>query len=104
MIPKEKLQELLGRLWEEHRPEVLARVEKLASLASSVRDGTVNLEQRKQARSAAHNLAGALGTFGRQQGTETARKLERILSGDDALEGHIETIEQAIADLRKAIN
>ena len=72
-----RVKELLKQLWTQHRETVferLAIVERASSQALELDESSM-----AEARSAAHKLAGALGTFGFQQGTEWAREAERIL-------------------------
>ncbi len=71
-----KVKELLKQLWAQHRETVLERlkiVEHASAQALELDDAAL-----AEARSAAHKLAGALGTFGFQQGTEWARESEHI--------------------------
>jgi HPt (histidine-containing phosphotransfer) domain-containing protein len=73
-----RVQELLKKLWEQHKGTIferLATIEKAATSASRLEEA-----ERLDAKSAAHKLAGALGTFGYQQGTEWARESELIFA------------------------
>jgi HPt (histidine-containing phosphotransfer) domain-containing protein len=63
--------DIVARLWEQFRPLVAQRLQLLQSYADG--DGSVD---REDARQAAHNLAGALGSYGRPQGSEIARRIE----------------------------
>jgi HPt (histidine-containing phosphotransfer) domain-containing protein len=61
-------------LWERFRPLVSSRIEILERFAAG--DDGVKVEDAVRA---AHNLAGALGSYGRPEGSETARRIERVL-------------------------
>ena len=63
--------EIVARLWEQFRPLVAQRLQLLQSYADG--DGSVD---REDARQAAHNLAGALGSYGRPEGSEIARRID----------------------------
>ncbi|MGC9222766.1 MAG: Hpt domain-containing protein [Terracidiphilus sp.] len=63
-------------LWRRFLPEIRERVTVLETAAQSVADRKLTLRQREAAQSAAHKLAGVLGTFGLTRGTVLARELE----------------------------
>jgi HPt (histidine-containing phosphotransfer) domain-containing protein len=73
----------LDRLWGRFLPEIRARVEILEAGAQSLVDGTLSTAQRESAASAAHKLAGTLGTFNLARGTVVARELEHLYAGGD---------------------
>ena len=73
-----RAQELLKQLWERHKDTIFERLELLENVSASAL--TMEDSAREDARSAAHKLAGALGTFGYKQGTEWARNSELIFS------------------------
>ena len=71
-----RAKELLKQLWTQHRDTVFERLAILEKAGSEcLQMDSIALEE---ARSAAHKLAGALGTFGFQQGTDWARDSEHI--------------------------
>jgi HPt (histidine-containing phosphotransfer) domain-containing protein len=72
--------EAVEALWERFRPLVRSRIEVLERFAAG--DGGVKVEDAARA---AHNLAGALGSYGRHEGSETARRIERALRSDDTI-------------------
>jgi HPt (histidine-containing phosphotransfer) domain-containing protein len=74
----------LDRLWTRFLPEIRERVAKIESAAQSLGHGELDTEQREAAASAAHKLAGVLGTFSLEHGTALARELELAFSGADA--------------------
>ena len=63
-------------LWRRFLPEIRERVAVLEAAAQSVADRKLAARQREAAQSAAHKLAGVLGTFGLTRGTVLARELE----------------------------
>jgi HPt (histidine-containing phosphotransfer) domain-containing protein len=68
--------EALGRLWTKFLPEIENRMAILESAARSQRSGSLSVPEREAAHQAAHKLAGVLGTFGLDRGTELARQAE----------------------------
>jgi HPt (histidine-containing phosphotransfer) domain-containing protein len=70
------LNEAMNRLWAQFLPQIEERVATLETAAADLIDGTITVAQCEQASSAAHNLAGVLGTFGLAEGTTLAREAE----------------------------
>ncbi len=76
-----RAKELLQQLWVKHKETVFERLEILEKASA----GALQMDETalEEAGSAAHKLAGALGTFGFQQGTDWARDSEQIfIKGD----------------------
>ena len=74
----------LAGLWTRFLPEICERVSIVESAIRSLGSGSLAAEEREAAHSAAHKLAGTLGTFGLEQGTGLARELELAFSTDSA--------------------
>ncbi len=70
----------LDALWVRFLPEMEARVATLESAAQAFASNNLSEQQQEQANTAAHKLAGVLGTFGLTRGTVLARELEMIYS------------------------
>jgi HPt (histidine-containing phosphotransfer) domain-containing protein len=68
----------MDRLWAKFLPQMEDRVSRLRKAADSAINGSLSEEDQRQASAEAHKLAGVLGTFGLQQGTELAREAEHI--------------------------
>lgn len=66
----------LDRMWVKFLPDLRERVSVLDGAARALAAGELKDELRGQARGSAHKLAGTLGTFGLDRGTELARELE----------------------------
>ena len=76
------LNEALDRLWTQFLPQIEERVATLESASQALSAGELPDDQRDAAQSAAHKLAGILGTFGLTKGTILAREAEQICMGD----------------------
>lgn len=76
------LTEALGRLWRQFLPQMYERVAALETAAGPLAAGNLTDAQREEANSAAHKLAGILGSFGLPDGTELAREAEKLCSGE----------------------
>jgi HPt (histidine-containing phosphotransfer) domain-containing protein len=71
----------MNRLWTKFLPQMVERVTILQKAAESAAKGTLGAAEQQTASSEAHKLAGVLGTFGLQEGTELAREAENLYSG-----------------------
>lgn len=70
----------MQRLWTQYFPKIEERVLELETAAASCVQGNLSEEQRNRAQAAAHKLAGVLGTFGLDRGTQLAREAELYYS------------------------
>ena len=73
-----RAQALLKQLWEQHKGTIFERLAILERASESAQ--VMDENALEDARSAAHKLAGALGTFGYKQGTDWARVSEQIFA------------------------
>jgi HPt (histidine-containing phosphotransfer) domain-containing protein len=74
------LNEALDRLWAQFLPMVRERIVILESAAAASATNKLSAEQQEEAKSAAHKLAGVLGSYGLPRGTQVARELETMYS------------------------
>jgi HPt (histidine-containing phosphotransfer) domain-containing protein len=79
----------LDRLWVRFLPEIRERVAIIESAIQSLTANSLSAEQQEAAASAAHKLAGVLGTFSLQRGTELARELELQFSGTPGIASNL---------------
>jgi HPt (histidine-containing phosphotransfer) domain-containing protein len=88
--------EILRRVWERRRADVLARVDAIDVALASGRDDADREEGRRQA----HMLAGSAGTFGFPEASAIARELEHALEGgvapDDAQRAQAELLRRIL--------
>lgn len=76
-----ELDDAIGDLWRAFAPTARGRVALLEGYLSRLLDGTADEAGRQEAASAAHKLAGALGSYLRP-GSEQAAASEELLRGD----------------------
>ncbi len=74
------LAEAMDRLWAQFLPQIEERVSILENAAASMATESLSSELCHEASSAAHKLAGTLGTFGLNHGTDLAREAETLYS------------------------
>ncbi len=99
----QKLREMLAGVWQKHKPEMEDRVGVLANTSRLLLERELTPEERTAAIYAAHKLAGALGTFGRQEGSELARAVEHRLEGETQLMTYAEELTTIVGQLRRSI-
>ena len=97
------LTEALDRLWLQFLPQMEERVAALEAASSALAAGRLSIDQRGAANSAAHRLAGVLGTFGLTKGTILAREAEIIYSGEPETDPEAASRLHQIAEQLKAI-
>lgn len=85
-------------IWERHRPTMLARVAVLERATVRASAGALKPALAEEACTAAHQLAGSVGTFGYARASELARELEKRLRAGDAAGA-----EPLVSDLREAL-
>jgi HPt (histidine-containing phosphotransfer) domain-containing protein len=81
-IAQNVMTEAIDQLWAKFLPQMRERVEVLESADAALAVGSLSEEQRAAANTAAHKLAGVLGTFGLTKGTVLAREAEMIYSAE----------------------
>jgi len=74
------MSDALDRMWARFLPQMQERVDTMDAVAQAFVAGPLSPELQQEAQSAAHKLAGVLGTFGLTRGTELARELEILYS------------------------
>lgn len=94
----ERLAAAVERAWAVHAPSAAAQVALLQDLLVELRDGTGVRADRTTAAWAAHQLAGCLGSFGRE-GSSEARELELLLRRPGAVDpADVERCVRVLAD------
>jgi HPt (histidine-containing phosphotransfer) domain-containing protein len=97
------IREALNRLWAQFLPQIEERVATLERAAKADAEGTLSPELCEQAGAAAHKLAGTLGTFGLEAGTELAREAEVLLGRGVAATQTNGGLEALAAELRATL-
>jgi HPt (histidine-containing phosphotransfer) domain-containing protein len=95
------IDDLLIQLWQKNLPTIRQRLDLMDKFGSAAVSGSLEEHTRLEALSIAHKLAGSLGMYGYQQGTEVAAKIERILKFPTPEK--LVTLRALAADLRKSL-
>lgn len=80
MKTTDKLSGEIDDLWHKHLPVVRSRIETIQLAVEAIRSNRLTPDLRADAKQSAHNLAGSLGTFGLERGSEAASEIEKLLS------------------------
>ncbi len=73
---------LLAKLWQKFRPGAFERLALVDDAAAGLLRGDLTAHDRREAERAAHKLAGSVGTYGLLEGSQIARRIERMLEGE----------------------
>jgi HPt (histidine-containing phosphotransfer) domain-containing protein len=96
-----QIDDVVAQLWKKNLPTIRERLDLLDKFGSAADSGTLDEATRNEALSIAHKLAGSLGMYGYQQGTEVASKMERILKSPTP--ETLATLRSLAVDLRKSL-
>jgi HPt (histidine-containing phosphotransfer) domain-containing protein len=99
--PADQIDNILAQLWQKNLPTIRERLDLLDQFASAASTGSLPDDTRLEALSIAHKLAGSLGMYGYQQGTEVASQMERILKSPTP--ETLLTLRSLAVDLRKSL-
>jgi chemotaxis protein histidine kinase CheA len=83
---QEVFKRALDHMWIKFLPLINERVDLLKSAAAALAANRLSIEAQAAAHSAAHKLAGALGTFGLDEGTTLAREAEFLYADTTGLD------------------
>ncbi len=73
----------VDKLWLQYQDAMIERMTVLQTAATAFKEGKLTEELQKSASKEAHKLAGVLGMFGRDTGTQLAREIEELLLAQD---------------------
>jgi HPt (histidine-containing phosphotransfer) domain-containing protein len=96
-----QIDDVLLQLWQKNLPTIRERLDLLDQFGSAAVSGKLDEPTRIEALNLAHKLAGSLGMYGYQQGTEVASKMERILKSPTP--ETLATLHSLATDLRKSL-
>jgi HPt (histidine-containing phosphotransfer) domain-containing protein len=97
-----QIDDILLELWQKNLPTIRERLDLLDQFGLAASTGTLAETHRIEALNIAHKLAGSLGMYGYQRGTEVASKMERILKSPTP--ETLATLHTLAADLRESLS
>lgn len=95
-----KIDALLTSLWERGLPLLRERLDVLDRAATATGAGELSQDLRIEAVEIAHKLAGSLGMFGYDHGTEVARQIEQLLGVPPRATNHLTAL---VGQLRETL-
>jgi len=96
-----QIDDILIQLWQKNLPTIRERLDLMDRYGLAASAGTLTETTRIEALNIAHKLAGSLGMYGYQQGTEVASKMERILKSPTP--ETLATLRTLATDLRESL-
>jgi len=93
----------LAGVWQRFQPRISQQVAVLEQAAAALAQQELSLELRNSATTEAHTLAGSLGTFGFPQGSQLARKIERLLQSQSLGRSEATRMGELVTALRQTI-
>jgi diguanylate cyclase (GGDEF)-like protein len=82
---EQQFNQAMSGLWRQYQGLMTQRMEILQQAATELSSGTLTIGLRESAGREAHKLAGVLGMFEQETGTQIAREIEQILDKDGEL-------------------
>ena len=99
-----ELTQRILKLWERYKPLCLERLSVIEEARTAASSTALNDEARGKAESAAHKLAGVLGSIGLPEGSRIASEIEAILQPGDALApGQLLRLSELVTNLRSQL-
>jgi diguanylate cyclase (GGDEF)-like protein len=101
---EQRMMAKVAQIWQGNRLNSIAYVTLLEQAKNSLALGNFADAQAQEAAQAAHKLAGSLGMFGFQDGSQLAREIEKLLQTADLLDRQqIDRIGDLVAEIRHVI-
>ena len=101
---KYELAQKILKLWERYRPLCMERLGVIEEAHAAALSTALDDEARRNAESAAHKLAGALGSIGLPEGSVTAAEIEALLQpGSILADVQLLRLSELLANLRSQL-
>ncbi|GAB1543239.1 hypothetical protein NUACC21_59130 [Scytonema sp. NUACC21] len=102
---EQEFNQAMGGLWNQYQGLMMQRMKVLQKAAAAIADNTLTAELRQSAQQQAHKLAGVLGMFELETGTQLARTVEQLLAeNDDLLASQKHELRSLIQQLTNLLN
>ncbi len=79
---KQKLQQSINKIWDRVKGSISERLSVLEQALIAGKNGQLETDLQNEAEQEAHKLAGSLGTFGLNYGSDLAREIETLLASE----------------------
>lgn len=101
---QQHLDQAATTIWLRHRATYFNRLANLEQAIATLQSGNGALDMQESALQTAHQLAGSLGTFGCQSGSQIAQHIERLLSAQPLNSRYIHQAASLVLELRHLLN
>ncbi|MFN6565622.1 response regulator [Dendronalium sp. ChiSLP03b] len=102
---EQQFNQAMSGLWSQYQGLMTQRMEVVEQAAAAISSKTLTQELRQSAEREAHKLAGVLGMFEQETGTQIAREIEQILGKDgDLLPAQKRRVLSLIQELAELLN
>jgi len=99
-----ELAQRILKLWKRYRQLCMERLSVIEDARTAASSTSLTDEARGKAESAAHKLAGVLGSIGLPEGSKIASEIEALLQpGDTFTTGQLSHLSELVADLRSQL-
>ena len=99
-----ELTQRILKLWERYRQLCMERLSVIEEARTAASSTALNDEARGKAESAAHKLAGVLGSIGLPEGSKIASEIEALLPpGGTLAPGQLLRLSELVANLRSQL-
>ncbi|MBW4520969.1 MAG: response regulator [Scytolyngbya sp. HA4215-MV1] len=99
---EQRFSQAMGDLWDRYAGLMAQRLTVLQQMVAALQTGTLTEELQQEAGRAAHKLAGVLGMFDREAGSQLARQIEQLVQGESILaagqDKHLGDLVQTLAE------
>lgn len=83
---EQEFNQKMGQMWLKYQDKMVERMKVLQNAVSALKKAELTPDLSHNAKRAAHKLAGVLGMFNRDRGTEIAREIETLLQDNQVLD------------------
>lgn len=99
-----ELTQRILKLWERYKPLCMERLSVIEEARTAASSTALDDKVRGKAESAAHKLAGVLGSIGLPEGSKIASEMEALLQpGDTLAPGQLSRLSELVANLRSQL-
>lgn len=102
--PDDEMAAVVARVWARVRPTALERLDRVIAAVDALTGDELDQGGRRAAIEDAHKLTGALGTYGHPDGSDIARRAERVLEDGASADAELSGLRRELEELRDRIS
>jgi len=93
----------LSDIWERTKETTFSRIQDLFDALQTLEKGEISEDSRERSQRTAHKLAGSLGTFGFEEGSRIAQRLEKTFAEMDNVKTCLDVVRPLILELHQVV-